>query len=148
MHKNFLTKIGVILIIFDIFIYGLLHDCTNLSIFTNFSSFKIFEEYKNVQNQFAAKYSSLFIFRFSKNYLVDLIWYISFLLIVFNSIKTKSKYFIILSIGITSELTQLLFPILGTFDYVDLTVYFMITIVAYLYEKRIENKINTGQLRK
>lgn len=135
MHKNKKTIIGVILIIFDIFIYGLLHDCTKLSIFNYFSSFKIFEAYKSVQNQVATKYSYLFIFKFAKNYLVDLIWYISFLFIVFASIKSKSKYFIILSVGIMSELLQLFFPTLGTFDYIDLSIYFMITIVVYFYEK-------------
>lgn len=135
MHKNILIKIGVILIIFDIFIYGLLHDCTKLSIFNYFSSFQIFEIYKSIQNQVATKYSYLFIFKFAKNYLVDLIWYISFLFIVFDSVKSKSKYFILLSIGIMSELLQLFFPILGTFDCVDLSIYFMITIVAYFYEK-------------
>ena len=135
MHKTKKTIIGVILIIFDIFIYGLLHDCTKLSIFYNFSSYKIFEEYKSIQNQFATKYSYLFIFKFAKNYLVDLIWYISFLFIVFASIKSKSKYFIILSVGIMSELLQLFFPTLGTFDYIDLSIYFMITIVVYFYEK-------------
>lgn len=135
MHKNKKTIIGVILIIFDIFIYGLLHDCTKLSIFYNFSSYKIFEEYKSIQNQFVIKYSALFIFKLAKNYLVDLIWYVSFLLIVFDTIKSKGKYFIILSIGIISELLQLFFPILGTFDYIDLSIYFMITIVVYFYEK-------------
>ena len=135
MHKNKKTIIGVILIIFDIFIYGLLHDCTKLSIFYNFSSYKIFEEYKSIQNQFVIKYSALFIFKLAKNYLVDLIWYISFLFIVFASIKSKSKYFIILSVGIMSELLQLFFPTLGTFDYIDLSIYFMITIVVYFYEK-------------
>ena len=69
-------------------------------------------------------------FVFIKNYFVDFLWFVSIIFVYKSFFHKKSDYFIIFSIGFISELSQLFIPQAGTFDFVDLGIYF---VTAFLF---------------
>ncbi len=122
-------SIGIILIIFDIFLYVLFHDITKLQIFRSLhinSSF--FNHYKDFYKFFYLHFSEFAFYKISKNFLVDALWFLSFQLICISLLPCIKTIICVFFMAFLSEILQLIFPILGTFDFLDLLIYFFITV--------------------
>ena len=136
MHKDKRIIIGIILIVFAICLYGLFHDITKLRVFSFFNQNILIEEYKLFQRNFRLKFLNFHYFIFLNNYLIDLLWYLSFMLIATGILKNKFIVLIVFISGCISEILQLFFPYLGTFDFFDLGLYVLVTVI-FMSEKRI-----------
>ena len=116
--------------IFAIVIYAVLHDVTNLQIFKNLKNTALIEWYKGFQQMSLQFLKRLPFFKFIKNHLVDILWFLSFSL-VFTALLPLSKkiqFLLLLLMAFMSEFSQALFPALGTFDILDLLSYIVIAI--------------------
>jgi len=72
--------------------------------------------------------------KFIKNYLVDILWFSSFLL--FTSLLEKSfYYYVAFIIAILLEILQFFCKNLGTFDLWDIFVYFVLFIIVMVFKK-------------
>lgn len=89
------------------------------------------------------------IYTIIRNYLSDGLWAISFFFVAINFSKNITKNYILLTavfvvgIGIIFEIMQLLKIVNGTFDLIDVLVYFISVLIACLFEKiiwRMENE--------
>lgn len=131
LHKNKNLTIGVALIIFDITLYGLLHDISKLAIFSYFKNHIDFSTYSDFQTKFLLYFSNFPLYKTVNNHLVDLICFASFSLIISNFLESKYSCFFAFSIGLLTEVLQLIIPALGTFDLLDVLTYFFITILFF-----------------
>lgn len=135
MHKNKNIVIGVILILLAMVLYGLLHDISKLAIFSfvpKQAGGIIF--YKKIQFFFYIKFSNYFIYKLIKNYMIDVLWYVSFCLILFEVEVERKKYAIAFLIGMLSESLQFFIHTLGTFDVIDLLLYGVVLLIFYIAE--------------
>lgn len=84
---------------------------------------------KNIRHACPKLLGNLFI----KNYLVDVLWFCSFSFFInyFLPQKNALQFFLSFALGALSEMLQLLFPQLGTFDILDLLAYAFIALVFY-----------------
>jgi hypothetical protein len=128
--------LGAALIIFDICLYGLLHDITSLAAFSQFKQSAALSFYRNFQTNFHSIFSDFLFFTFLNNYFVDAIWATALLLILDGIGCAKAAPCITFACGAASELTQALCPRLGTFDIVDLALYAAICGIWLLFCKR------------
>lgn len=131
LHKNQNLTIGVALIIIDITLYGLLHDISKLAIFSYFKNHIDFSTYSDFQTKFLLYFSNFPLYKTVNNHLVDLIWFASFSLIISNFLESKYSCFFAFSIGLLTEVLQLIRPALGTFDFFDILTYFLTTILFF-----------------
>jgi len=131
LHKNQNLTIGVALIIIDITLYGLLHDISKLAIFSYFKNHIDFSTYSDFQTKFLFYFSNFPLYKTVNNHLVDLIWFASFSLIISNFLESKYSCFFAFSIGLLTEVLQLIRPALGTFDFLDILTYFLTTILFF-----------------
>ena len=132
LNKKHNFIIGASLIIIDIFIYGLLHDISKTSIFLKLSNFFDFSTYQSFQNNFLAHFSSLPFYQFINNYFIDLLWFLSFLLITTSLLPSAKTQLFALFTAITTEILQYFLPSLGTFDFFDIILYICISILYFL----------------
>lgn len=81
---------------------------------------------------------------FLTGYLVDILWFISFVLITSVYIGSRHNICVILVllIAILLEILQLVLPIYGTFDFIDILVYISISIMYILTKKLFKLKDN------
>lgn len=117
------------ILFFDAILYLLLHDFTKLNLFSHFQH-NDFSFYKEIHSRFVRYFLKYKFFVFIKNYFVDFLWFVSIIFVYKSFFHKKSDYFIIFSIGLISELSQLFIPQAGTFDFVDLGIYF---VTAFLF---------------
>lgn len=98
-------------------------------------------------NDFLSK--SNLICTITRNYLSDGLWVISFFFIAINFSKNITKRYILLTsifvlcIGVIFEIMQLTNIANGTFDFLDILVYFIAILIACLVEKKymeVENE--------
>lgn len=135
MHKNKNIVIGVILILLAIVLYGLLHDISKLAIFSFIpqqTESIIF--YKKIQMHFYIKVSKYGMYKLVKNYMIDVLWYTSFCLIVFEIEERRIKYAVVFLLGMVSESLQFFIEGLGTFDFIDLLLYGVVLLIFYITE--------------
>ena len=107
MHKNKNIVIGVILILLAIVLYGLLHDISKLAIFSFIpqqTESIIF--YQKIQMHFYIKVSKYGMYKLVKNYMIDVLWYTSFCLILFEIEERRTKYAVVFLVGMVSESLQ------------------------------------------
>ena len=71
---------------------------------------------------------------FIKNHLVDIFWFLSFLLF-FSTQTSKNYLFIVLLVAVFIEIMQFLFPIFGTFDLFDIFTYITIFFTYLILDK-------------
>lgn len=135
MHNPQKKIIGAVLILVDVFMYGLFHDITKLAIFSKIKDCIDFSTYVEIQSAFYSVFRSIPLYKIVNNYLIDLIWFIAFLVIGKDFIKSKYYCFIIFFFGIITELVQLLYPNYGTFDIFDILVYLGISIIFFVKEQ-------------
>ncbi len=123
--------VGLLILIFAIILFAVLHDFTNLYIFKDFQSSPIFEKYKEIQILALSFLKKVPCFKFINNHLVDFLWFLSFALIITEFLPEyrKIRFLGILLMALLSEFSQLLCPRLGTFDIFDLIGYFLIACV-------------------
>ena len=121
---------GIILISIAIILYSLFHNINNLSLFSRFPHNSFYNFYIKLQSNFIVYFHKVPFYKLLNNYLVDILWAVSFCLIFFNLIEIKLKYFVAFSLFLIIELLQLKNPVLGTFDFVDLLIY-LITIFIF-----------------
>lgn len=136
MHKDKRIIIGIILIVFAICLYGLFHDITKLRVFSFLNQNILIERYKLFQRDFRLKFLNFHFFIFLNNYLIDLLWYLSFMLIATGILKNKFIVLIVFISGCISEILQLFFSYLGTFDFFDLGIYVPVTVI-FMSLKRV-----------
>ena len=131
-NKKICLCLGAIFLILALTMYGLLHNFTNLALFSNIQN--KFSLYLEVQAKFSDWLSKFFFRNFFKNYLVDSLWFMSFLFFTKSiSDSTFVCFFVFLTATFTESL-QYFFPKLGTFDIFDLLVYFALTLItAFLF---------------
>ena len=75
-----------------------------------------------------------FIYKLVKNYMIDVLWYVSFCLILFEVEVERKKYAIAFLIGMLSESLQFFIHTLGTFDVIDLLLYGVVLLIFYIAE--------------
>ncbi len=128
MNKKIIA--GLLILITAVIIYLILHDFTNLQIFNFLNCHASFNFYKVYRTSIYTVLENIPCFFIIKNYLVDILWFISFSLI-FTEIAPFPhiiKLFLLFIMAIFSEGSQFFFPQLGTFDCFDLFLYFLIII--------------------
>ena len=133
MNKRIIA--GIILILIAIGIYITLHDISNLYIFHVLKLNDTLDFYKIYQCNANSFLKQFFFYSFIKNHLVDIFWFFSFCLI-FTQIFPFNKYvqtFILILLALLSELSQLFFSQLGTFDIMDLICYLFV-VLFFLYK--------------
>lgn len=130
MHKNKLLLCGSILLILAIICYMLLHNISDIYIFSFFNNISFFSTLNGI---------NIFIFKkFITGYLVDLLWFISawmFFTVLLSS-EIIIKNLLLLVLAVISEGLQYFFQRLGTFDVYDLLLYFIILLVFLIVEIR------------
>ena len=86
---------------------------------------------------------------FLTGYLVDILWFCSFLLFGY-ALYTGTSYIVYMLfaflVALSVEIIQLFFPRFGTFDFWDIVVYELITFVYFLVAI-VENKFHVGQTK-
>lgn len=133
MNKKIIA--GIILILIAIGIYITLHDISDLYIFHVLKLNDTLGLYKIYQCNANSFLKQFFFYFFMKNHLVDIFWFFSFCLI-FTQIFPFNKYvqtFILILLALLSELSQLFFSQLGTFDIKDLICYLFV-VLFFLYK--------------
>lgn len=117
--------ISIILILFAGFSYIIFHGTKNLlfveKINSIFSIIPIFEGIK--------------VNKIINGYFVDILWILAFNLLI-SIFQNKFFNFLVLFIAITVELLQLKFKSLGTFDYIDLIIYIIVSLVFIILIKK------------
>lgn len=130
MRKNKLLLCGSILLILAIICYMLLHNISDIYIFSFFNNISFFSTLNGI---------NIFIFKkFITGYLVDLLWFISawmFFTVLLSS-EIIIKYLLLLVLAVISEGLQFFFQRLGTFDVYDLLLYLIILLVFLILEIR------------
>lgn len=130
MRKNKLLLCGSILLILAIICYMLLHNISDIYIFSFFNNISFFSTLNGI---------NIFIFKkFITGYLVDLLWFISawmFFTVLLSS-EIIIKNLLLLVLAVISEGLQYFFQRLGTFDVYDLLLYFIILLVFLILEIR------------
>ena len=130
MRKNKLLLCGSILLILAIICYMLLHNISDIYIFSFFNNISFFSTLNGI---------NIFIFKkFITGYLVDLLWFISawmFFTVLLSS-EIIIKYLLLLVLAVISEGLQYFFQRLGTFDVYDLLLYLIILLVFLIVEIR------------
>lgn len=130
MRKNKLLLCGSILLILAIICYMLLHNISDIYIFSFFNNISFFSTLNGI---------NIFIFKkFITGYLVDLLWFISawmFFTVLLSS-EIIIKNLLLLVLAVISEGLQYFFQRLGTFDVYDLLLYFIILLVFLIVEIR------------
>ena len=118
---------AIILLISSIILYIILHGTKELIIVKKINQFcKIIPLINGIRiNQ-----------KFITGYLIDILWFNSFCLL-FSFFKKKIYFFILTLFACVLECAQLVNPILGTFDVLDLLIYIITGISYYAYEKII-----------
>lgn len=120
---NFFCAIA--LLVLAVLLYLILHGTENL--FVSKIIKRIFPSLSKIQS---VKITNSFV----KNYLVDALWFISFLL--FCSIFEKRVYCLLaLLVALVLEFLQMAFLQLGTFDWMDVILYIAIFVFFLLLEK-------------
>ncbi len=116
---------ATVLILIAIIIFLRIHGTENLVIT---KILKIF-----IPNLYVIK-SKQITNQFLKNYLVDFLWFSSLLL--FTSLLEKScYYYLAIIIAILFEILQFFFTCLGTFDFWDMLIYFILFIIVMILRK-------------
>ena len=131
---------GLLLLTIAVILYAALHDVTNLYIFSNFGSQSIVVALANFHSVCFAALKRLPFFALIKNYAVDFLWFLSFILIFTEILPVSSAKIqcaILILMACFSEFSQLFFSQLGTFDIVDLALYIIIAISFFCTKKRI-----------
>lgn len=130
MRKNKLLLCGSILLILAIICYMLLHNISDIYIFSFSNNISFFSTLNGI---------NIFIFKkFITGYLVDLLWFISawmFFTVLLSS-EIIIKYLLLLVLAVISEGLQYFFQRLGTFDVYDLLLYLIILLVFLILEIR------------
>lgn len=130
MRKNKLLLCGSILLILAIVCYMLLHNISDIYIFSFFNNISFFSKLNGI---------NIFIFKkFITGYLVDLLWFISawmFFTVLLSS-EIIIKNLLLLVLAVISEGLQYFFQRLGTFDVYDLLLYLIILLVFLILEIR------------
>lgn len=130
MRKNKLLLCGSILLILAIICYMLLHNISDIYIFSFFNNISFFSTLNGI---------NVFIFKkFITGYLVDLLWFISawmFFTVLLSS-EIIIKNLLLLVLAVISEGLQYFFQRLGTFDVYDLLLYLIILLVFLILENR------------
>lgn len=130
MRKNKLLLCGSILLILAIICYMLLHNISDIYIFSFFNNISFFSTLNGI---------NIFIFKkFITGYLVDLLWFISawmFFTVLLSS-EIIIKNLLLLVLAVISEGLQYFFQRLGTFDVYDLLLYLIILLVFLILEIR------------
>lgn len=145
--------------LFAIVLYVLLHDISSLYIFNifsrmqNFSDSTILKYYQKIQKSFISAFEHIQFWKLLRNYSIDVLWFVSFCLLVTgifeleadNNLKTRViKYSLCILMALLSEFLQLVNPMFGTFDFIDLSLYFVIISIFALGETlQQENKTNS-----
>ena len=112
MVKKIKIFCAIVLIVLAIIVHIKIHGTENLVVV------KMFPIFPKIQ---ATKVSNLFV----KNYLVDVLWFSSFL--IFASLFEKRNHTLCaLFVAISLEFAQMVFPKLGTFDWVDVCLYLVV----------------------
>ena len=67
--------------------------------------------------------------KFITGYLVDILWYTSFLLFINCILEKRYASFFVLGFAVLLEFSQVFNPLLGTFDLYDILIYILITLI-------------------
>ena len=115
--------------------YGLLYDMSQLAIFSFIDKQTgsiVF--YQKIQMYFYIKVSKYGVYKLVKNYMIDVLWYTSFCLILFEIEERRTKYAVVFLVGMVSESLQFFIEGLGTFDFIDLLLYGVVLLIFYIIE--------------
>ncbi len=117
----------------SILLYLLIHDINRLYILKLCPQLR-FITY--IRNYVLEKSIINFENKIIKNYLVDFLWILSlnFIMSYYYSKDKIYKYIVIIGISFLSEILQYIKPIFGTFDFVDLGIYFIVTFCFFIYD--------------
>ena len=74
------------------------------------------------------------MYKLVKNYIIDVLWYTSFCLILFEIEERRTKYAVVFLVGMVSESLQFFIEGLGTFDFIDLLLYGVVLLIFYIIE--------------
>lgn len=120
--KNKSVYIGVALALFAVVLFLIIHGTRNLLLISKINSIwhviPIFDGIK-IKNEFLT------------GYLIDIIWFFSLNLIL-SSFDCFHFYIITLIIAVLLEILQLKFRWLGTFDFIDIIIYFCLSFMFSL----------------
>lgn len=83
---------------------------------------------------FYIKVSKYGMYKLVKNYMIDVLWYTSFCLILFEIEERRTKYAVVFLVGMVSESLQFFIEGLGTFDFIDLLLYGVVLLIFYIIE--------------
>lgn len=143
MHKKAnTTLIAICLLIYAVVFYVILHDVDRLHIVKYLKPFINLKYVSSVCKNIRIRFPILFLNVFIKNYLVDALWFSSLSLIFLNFYEMKFiGYISAIMLGVLSEVVQLLFPSLGTFDVYDLALYSVIITVFFIFNKLLRVRL-------
>ena len=133
---------GIVLLIAAVIIYSVLHDLSELYIFETLSGLPFMSAYESFRNETLSFFQGLPFFRIINNYLVDVLWFISFSLI-FSAILPLCRFKKILFLALMallSEFSQFFFSTPGTFDVIDLILYFIIITLFFVFDRSEQNR--------
>jgi len=135
--QKLLFVIAVFLLLSSIVLYFLLHDIERLYIFSFFKNTAFVATLKKISSSLKKENLILLNTKFIRFHIVDILWFSSFTMITSNlwgETHKKAKYLFILSFAFSTELLQLFFPKLGTFDIYDMLIYFLIVLLLIIVE--------------
>ena len=143
MHKKAnTTLIAICLLIYAVVFYVILHDVDRLHTAKYLKPFINLKYVSSVCKNIRIRFPILFLNVFIKNYLVDALWFSSLSLIFLNFYEMKFiGYISAIMLGVLSEVVQLLFPSLGTFDVYDLALYSVIITVFFIFNKLLRVRL-------
>lgn len=117
---------SIVMIFLDVVIFLILHGTSNLYFVKQINnSLKLIPSFDGIS--WKNKYIN--------GYLVDVLWIFSFNLLI-SILKKRIYQLFVLITAITLETLQLLFKQLGTFDFIDIVIYSLISIVFIINIKK------------
>lgn len=143
LHKKAnTTLIAICLLIYAVVFYVILHDVDRLHIAKYLKPFINLKYVSSVCKNIRIRFPILFLNVFIKNYLVDALWFssLSLIFLIFYEMKFIG-YISAIMLGVLSEVVQLLFPSLGTFDVYDLALYSVIITVFFIFNKLLRVRL-------
>lgn len=118
-------------------VYALLHDVTELAVFSGAGGGPLIDGYREFRRGALALLRGLPFFRAVNGHLADFLWFASFALVFTALLRAPkaAKAALLVLMALLSEFSQLANPSLGTFDPLDLLVYAAV-VAAYLLAPR------------
>lgn len=117
-------------------LYALFHDITNQFLFRELPRNSVVNFYKSIQFKFYIFFMTVPYFYYIQSYLINLLLVISLCLICFSFTQNRIKYAIGAIFFLGLELLQLMEQFRGTFDFIDILIYFIIILLFDFLEER------------